>query len=80
VQSSQKITEWRGNFGSGSVAALENIWITKGIKTAEGRKKYANHMLGAKFPFAYATFDSNKQVCPRIFNRITVVLINYCRA
>ncbi|KAH9965581.1 hypothetical protein BJV74DRAFT_890219 [Russula compacta] len=67
VRSTQKIAEWRGLFGSGTVATLEKIWITKGIKTQEGRKRYANHMLGAKFPFVYLSFDSKKQKGSGIF-------------
>jgi hypothetical protein len=41
VQSQQRITEWCGSFGSGTVKILENIWITKIIKTLDGQKKYA---------------------------------------
>jgi hypothetical protein len=62
VQSQQRITEWRGSFGSGAVKILENIWITKGIKTLDGRKKYARHMLGPGLPFTYLSYNSKQKV------------------
>ena len=57
-QSIQRITEWRGAFGSGAIAALKVIWCAKGINTQEGRRKYASHMLGKGLPFTWGCFNS----------------------
>jgi hypothetical protein len=62
-QSVQRITEWRGSFGSGAVAALKNIWISKGIESSVGRKNYAVHMLSNGLPFIWEIFNSSQKVC-----------------
>jgi hypothetical protein len=54
--------EWHRTFGSGAIAALENIWVTKKIKTPAGQKKYAMHMLGLGLSFTYLSFNSKKKV------------------
>ena len=58
-QSIQRITEWHGMFGSGAIAAVENIWLNKDIHTLEGRKKYARHMLSRGLPFTWHAFNSS---------------------
>jgi hypothetical protein len=61
-QSVQRITEWRGTFGSGAIAALKNILASKGIRSPEGRKKYALHMLSKGLPFTWGSFNSRQKV------------------
>ncbi|KAI0245054.1 hypothetical protein BJV78DRAFT_1159215 [Lactifluus subvellereus] len=67
VWSIQRITEWRGIFGSGAITALENIWLDKGSCTPEGRKKYATHMLSRGLPFMWRAFNSSLSKGSRLF-------------
>ena len=62
-QSVQRITEWRGSFGSGAITVLKDILVSKGIETAQGRKLFSNHMLGKGLPFTWQSFSSKTTVC-----------------
>jgi hypothetical protein len=74
-QSIQRITEWRGMFGSGAVAALKNIWASMHIVTATGQRKYATHMLSKGLPFTWQSFSSKQKVCRLISNLVTLIML-----